>query len=157
MEGILLKDMSRKEFGEYFQDKLNRYTEVLSENLHEEGDDPSSRAFKQLKGLLPKGIETPNHHLFNIQSGEKIIGFVWLKIEEEKKSAFLYEIYIFEEYRDKGFGTETMKGIEDILIQKEIHYFKLHVFGSNTGARRLYEELGFEIAGINMLKPLSRK
>lgn len=36
-------------------------------------------------------------------------------------------------------------------------YFKLHVFGSNTGARKLYEELGFEVAGINMLKTLEEK
>ena len=77
-----------------------------------------------------------------------------MKIEEEKKSAFLYEIYIFEEYMGKGFGTETMKYIEDFLHQEEIYYFKLHVFRSNTDARKLYEELGFEIARINMLKPL---
>lgn len=50
-----------------------------------------------------------------------------------------------------------MKRLEDFLVQKEINYFKLHVFGSNTGARKLYEELGFEIAGINMLKPLTKK
>lgn len=157
MEGILLRKMSKDEFDNYFQNKIERYSDVLSENIHEQGDEPSTKAIKQLKGLLPSGIETPNHHLFHIQRGEKVIGFVWIKIEEEKKSAFLYEIYIFEEYRGKGFGTETMKRLEGFLIQKEIYYFKLHVFGSNTGARKLYEELGFEVAGINMLKPLSKK
>lgn len=157
MDNILFKGMSEEDFENYFQNKIKRYSDVLSENIHEHGDEPSSRALKQLRSLLPNGIETPNHHLFNIQSGGKVIGFVWLKIEEEKKSAFLYEIYIFEEYRGKGFGTVTMKRLEDFLVQKEINYFKLHVFGSNTGARKLYEELGFEIAGINMLKPLTKK
>jgi len=157
MDEILLRNMSKDEFEGYFQNKIERYSVVLSENIHELGDEPSIRAVKQLKGLLPNGIETPNHHLFNVQRGEKVIGFVWLKIEEEKKSAFLYEIYIFEEYRGKGYGTKTMNLIEVMLVQKEIVYFKLHVFGSNTGARKLYEELGFEVAGINMLKPLSKK
>jgi len=58
------------------------------------------------------------------------------------------------------FGIVNEPRIDDRkedLIKKEIYYFKLHVFGSNTGARKLYEELGFEIAGINMLKPLSKK
>lgn len=157
MDEILLRRMSKDEFESYFQNKIERYSDVLSVNIHEQGDDPSTKALKQLKGLLPNGIKTPNHHLFNIQRGDKVIGFVWLKMEEEKKSAFLYEIYIFENFRGKGFGTETMNCIENFLIQKEIYYFKLHVFGSNTGARKLYEELGFEIAGINMLKPLSKK
>ena len=149
--------MSGEEFEHYIQNKRKRYADVLFENIHEQGEDPASKALKQLNALLPNGIETPNHHLFNIQREEIVIGYVWLKIEEEKKSAFLYEIYILEEYRGKGFGTETMKHLEELLVQKEIEYFKLHVFGSNTGARKLYEELGFEIAGINMLKPLANK
>lgn len=157
MDSVLLKEMSKEDFDPYFQNKIKRYAGVLSENIIEQGEDPSSKALKQLNGLLPNGIETPNHHLFNIQRGENLIGFVWLKIEEEKKSAFLYEIYILEEYRGKGYGTETMKRLEEILVHREIEYFKLHVFGSNTGARKLYEELGFEIAGINMLKPLANK
>lgn len=152
---IMLKEMSEKEFTTYFEDKVERYSEVLSENVNEVSNEESfSKARKQLNNLLPKGIETSNHHLFNIYGDQQLIGFIWLKIEEEKKSAFLYEIYIFEKYRGKGFGRETMKYVEDFLLQKEIYYFKLHVFGSNTGARKLYEELGFEIAGINMLKPL---
>ena len=48
-----------------------------------------------------------------------------------------------------------MKNVEEWLEQKGIYYFKLHVFGSNEGARKLYEELGFEIAGINMLKNIN--
>ena len=85
---------------------------------------------------------------------DQTIGFVWLKVEVEKKSAFLYEIFILEEYRAKGFGTTVIHIIEDWLKEKEINYFKLHVFGSNEGAYKLYERLGFGIAGINMLKSI---
>ncbi|MGY4795380.1 hypothetical protein ACVNNN_10270 [Lysinibacillus fusiformis] len=88
MDEILLRRMSKDEFESYFQNKIERYSDVLSENIHEQGDDPSTKALKQLKGLLPNGIKTPNHHLFNIQRGDKVIGFVWLKMEEEKKKCF---------------------------------------------------------------------
>ena len=108
-----------------------------------------------MNNLLPKGIETSNHHLFNIYEDDWLIGYVWLKVEKEKKSAFLYEIFIFEDYRGKGFGTKVMKNIEEWLEQEGIYYFKHHVFGRNEGARKLYEELGFEIAGINMLKTIN--
>lgn len=153
---ILLKKMSEKEFTIYFEDKVERYGKVQSENVHEvSSEDPLSKARKQLNNLLTKGIETSNHHLFNIYKDDWLIGFVWIKVEKEKKSAFLYEIFIFEEYRGKGLGTKVMKNVEEWLEQEGIYYFKLHVFGRNEGARKLYEELGFEIAGINMLKTIN--
>lgn len=152
---IVLKKMSDIEFTIYFEDKVERYGDVLSENVHEvSSEEPFSKARKQLKALLPKGIESPNHHLFNLYVDAQLIGSVWIKVENEKKSAFLYEIYIFEKYRGKGYGTTVMKEVEVWLEQEGIYYFKLHVFGRNEGARKLYEELGFEIAGINMLKTI---
>lgn len=152
MRNISLKKMTDEEFRLYFENKIERYSDVLSQNVHEEGEEPSYKALRQLKNLLPQGNETPNHYLFNIYKDDHKIGFVWLKVEIEKKSAFLYEIYIFEEHRAKGFGTEVMNHIEEWLKQKEVQYFKLNVFGNNAGARRLYEALGFGIAGVNMLK-----
>jgi ribosomal protein S18 acetylase RimI-like enzyme len=157
MENVKLRKMSEKDFDIYFQDKVERYADVLSQNIHELGEETSKKAIKQLNNLLPNGLLTPNHHLFNIYTGEQIAGYVWIKIEVEKKSAFLYEIYIFKELRGRGLGTKIMDLIEGIIRQKGVRYFKLHVFGSNTGARKLYEELGFEIAGINMLKELEEK
>jgi len=153
---IVLKKMSDEEFTIYFENKVERYSVVLSENVHEvSGEEPFSKARNQLNNLLPKGLETTNHYLFNIYEADQLIGFVWIRVEKEKKSAFLYEIFIFEKCRGKGFGTRVMKNVEEWLEQKGIYYFKLHVFGSNEGARKLYEELGFEIAGINMLKNIN--
>mgnify|MGYP003368361917 CR=1 FL=1 len=52
MEEIVLRKMSKDEFENYFQNKIERYSNVLSENIHEQGDEPSTKALKQLKGLL---------------------------------------------------------------------------------------------------------
>lgn len=152
----LLRKMSKEEFVTYFENKVARYAVVLSENSYEYGnEDFYFKARTQLNNLLPKGVETPNHHLFNLNLENQVIGYVWIKVEKEKKSAFLYEIYIFEKYRGKGLGTEVMTSVEAWLEQEDIHFLKLHVFGSNTRARKLYEELGFEIAGINMVKTIN--
>ena len=152
---ISLRKMIDEEFRLYFDNKIERYSLVLSQNVHEKGEESFVMASKQLNRLLPQGNGTPNHYLFNIYKDDYKIGYVWIKVEKEKKSAFLYEIYIFEEYRTKGFGTKVMNNVEKWLKDKDVHYFKLHVYGSNTGARRLYEELGFEIAGISMLKSIN--
>lgn len=81
-------------------------------------------------------------------------GYLWIKINVEKKSAFLYEIYIFDQFRSKGVDTLVMNDIQEYLSCKEIQYFKLHVFGTNVKAIKLYETLGFEVAGINMYKKI---
>ena len=86
---ILLKKMSEKEFIIYFEDKIERYSKVQSDNVHEvSSEDPLSKARKQLNNLLPKGIETFNHHLFNIYEDDRLIGFIWINVENENKSAF---------------------------------------------------------------------
>ncbi len=152
----VLRKMSKEEFETYFENKIERYADVLSENSYEDGnEDFYLKARTQLNNLLPKGVETPNHHLFNLTLENQVIGYVWIKLEKGKKSAFLYEIFLFEDYRGKGHGTEVMASVEAWLEQEEIQFLKLHVFGSNTRARKLYEELGFEIAGINMVKTIN--
>ncbi|MBK3494241.1 GNAT family N-acetyltransferase [Viridibacillus sp. YIM B01967] len=149
-----LKRMSEEDFILYIQDKEVRFAEVLAENVHEYSENPKIRAQKQLSNILPQGYHTINHEFYMIEKEKNIIGYVWLKIEEQKKSAFLYEIYIFDSQRSKGIGKTVMKEIEDYIAEKGICYFKLHVFGTNTGAIKLYDELGFEVAGLNMLKKI---
>ncbi|WP_391207301.1 GNAT family N-acetyltransferase [Psychrobacillus sp. L4] len=73
---------------------------------------------------------------------------------KKNKSAFLYEIFLFDEFRSKGIGKEVLREIEEYLKSKEIIYFKLHVFGTNEKAIKLYKTIGFEVAGINMYKQL---
>ncbi|MEA3319527.1 MAG: GNAT family N-acetyltransferase [Bacillota bacterium] len=80
------------------------------------------------------------------------IGYLWIKKDKEKNSAFLYEIYIFNEFKNMGYGAITMEKIEEWLRQQELLFLKLPVFGNNKEARRLYERFGFEIAGVNMFK-----
>ncbi len=138
---IVLKRMSEGDFKNYFENKIERYSNVLSENVHEvSSEEPLLQSRKLLNNLLPEGLKTSNHYLFNISEDDKLIGFVWIKVDKEKKSAFLYEIIIFEKYRGKGYGTWVMKNIEDWLAREGVLYFKLHVFGSNEGARKLYED-----------------
>ncbi len=45
-----------------------------------------------------------------------------------------------------------MKEIEIIAKKLGMNKIGLHVFGHNKVARRLYEQLGYEITNINMVK-----
>jgi ribosomal protein S18 acetylase RimI-like enzyme len=146
--------MNEDEFNVYLADKQKRYAETLEENTFEVTEPASLQAKKQLMSFLPNGFKTEQHEFFLIMNNGLLNGYVWLKIDQTKKSAFLYEIYLFEEFRSQGIGKEVLYEIEQYLKCKEIIYFKLHVFGTNEKAIKLYETIGFEVAGINMFKLL---
>src|SRR5690606_23500359 len=97
-----------------------------------------------------------NHEFYNIIESEKVVGYVWIKIVEESKSAFLYEIYLKEEFRFKRIGKKVMTEIESLLAVRKIAFLKLHVFGNNEHAINLYNNLGFQVAGINMYKEIGK-
>ncbi|MCA1054088.1 GNAT family N-acetyltransferase [Rossellomorea aquimaris] len=147
-----LVNMTETEFEHYFQDKVARYAAVLAQNALEDSLDFNQKAKEQLHNLLPDGIHTPNHHLLFINHDDHHVGYIWLKEQQDTKSAFLYEIYLFEEFRNKGIGSVAMNSVEEWMKEQELLFLKLHVFGSNTGALKLYEKIGFEVAGINMMK-----
>src|SRR5690606_10454548 len=108
--------MNKDEFDTYVKDKTERYAYTLEENTFEIINETSFiRAEKAINGYLPNGFNTENHEFYNIIESEKVVGYVWIKIVEESKSAFLYEIYLKEEVRFKGIGKKVMTEIESLL------------------------------------------
>ncbi|WP_299515240.1 N-acetyltransferase [uncultured Rummeliibacillus sp.] len=150
----LLVKMNEAEFEKYIADKEKRYAETLASHTYEITESADIRAKKSMQQYLPNGFHTNQHEFYKIVYHNDDCGYVWIKIDDGKKSAFLYEIFIFDQYRSKGIGTMVMNEIQEYLTSKEIQYFKLHVFGTNVKAIKLYETLGFEVAGINMYKEI---
>lgn len=151
----LLVPMNEDEYNTYIKDKTQRYALTLEENTFEVINESAFlRAEKAISGYLSNGFNTKNHEFYNVIENRKVVGYVWLKVVEENKSAFLYEIYLKEDFRSKGIGKKVMNELESLLSNREIAFFKLHVFGSNEHAINLYNNLGFHVAGINMYKEL---
>ncbi len=117
------------------------------------------RATEETHQLLPNGLQTKNHYFFLAHDDELgSVGIVWYAImDEEGKSAFLYDIEIQEQYRSRGFGTQTLQALEEAVRPLGVRRIKLHVFGHNEGAFRLYRRLGFVPTNISMIKVLATK
>lgn len=77
-----------------------------------------------------------NYKIINMENKE--IGC--LLIENKDDGILLDEIYIEEEYRNKGIGTDIVK---NILLNNNIVY--LWVYKLNTKAIDLYKRMGFVI------------
>lgn len=69
-------------------------------------------------------------------------------------SAFVYDVEVDAAARGKGYGRGLMLAAEPYARDRGAGVLKLHVFGSNTVARGLYESLGYETTNVSMAKPL---
>lgn len=152
---LLLHRLGEEEFDDYYNHKVHRYAKALQENMLVTEKEALEKAKIHMNRFLPQSFHTPDHFIFNLIKEENKIGFIWLYVLKEKNSAYLYDIFIQEQYRGNGLGKDAIKVVENWLNQFNIVHFDLHVFGNNKNALRLYEKLGFEVTSIYMRKKLT--
>lgn len=148
-----MNDYDYKQFLEVSIDSYAAEKASAGNWKEEEAYEKSKQEFER---LLPKGRHTEDHFLYTIVNAaiEEKVGILWVKEDNEAKEAFIYEFAVNEDKQGRGFGTEAIKALEVLLMEKDIEGLSLHVFGHNTKAIRLYERLGFKTTNINMKKSL---
>lgn len=111
----------------YKKDTIFAYAQNLTK---EETDKINNYIDKTIKK------EIVNYQLIIIEN--KIVGC--LLVEKEKDKVLLNEIFLEENYRHKGIGTNIIKN-----IIKEYDTLFLWVYKENINAISLYKKLGFKI------------
>ncbi len=129
---------------EYAQDKVRAGNWTEAESLE--------RSRKEFEELLPQGLNTKDNFLYTLHDEKQAVGMIWIKVD--MPSAFIYEVYVEEKFRGKGYGKNIMLLVEEKAREMGLKTLKLHVFGSNHVARKLYETVGYETTNINMSKTL---
>ena len=102
--------------------------------------------------LLPDGSATPGHHFWYAYDGDRQVGHLWIKVTHD--TAFVYNVAVEPDLRRRGYGRAIMLAAERWCHDNALTSIGLHVFAHNTGARALYEKLGFAETGRNMAKDL---
>ncbi|HVP58644.1 MAG TPA: GNAT family N-acetyltransferase, partial [bacterium] len=136
------------------------YANDLARNHHLPIDQARSDAARAIDGMLTKGLATPTHELSNIilraDAAEQRIGYLWIQVEDTKKTCFIAEIYLHPEFRGRGLGRKVLEDLEVRLRQRGIERIGLHVFADNRAASALYTKMGYQITGLHMVKMLTR-
>ncbi len=145
--------MTEAIFSKYYQAAIASYAKenIDAGRWKEEGAIERSR--EDHNRLLPEGIKTKNNHLFEIKENNhgQIVGHIWIAIDEQlnQKSAFIYDIEIYEAFRRKGFAKSVLRNVEDFVMKSDIYSIGLHVFNHNEAAIALYTELGYNTVNYN--------
>jgi ribosomal protein S18 acetylase RimI-like enzyme len=98
-----------------------------------------------------KELENPKSHMLVAKEGDSIFAMVAAYQEDNVKMqhmAYIWGVYVRKEYRGQGIGKKLMeKALEELVKNKEIEKVDLNVNTSQLSAVRLYEKLGFVVAG----------
>ena len=82
---------------------------------------------------------------FEINLFSKQIGFIIIVPGKTKKVVWITDFYIVKNFRNKGYGTEIIKKLKNLLKSKGFEKITLTVFNKNINAVKLYEKNGFNI------------
>ena len=108
--------------------------------------------------LLPQGLHTPGQFFVRLQaddSGADVGALWWSEADKAgRREAYVFSIEIDEHARRRGYARAAFRELERVAREHGVQQLSLHVFGHNEGARRLYDELGFEPTSLTLRKIL---
>jgi len=143
---LRLQAMPHTDFEEFRDLSVINYARALSRNLRINYREASQLAVEELKTILPRGFFSDDHYFYNLVTGEETqeVGKLWFYINRKLKSAFLYDLMIFEAFQRRGYGKRALQEMEKELKAKGITVIRLNVFNDNRIARHLYLERGYD-------------
>lgn len=151
---LTLTAMTTEAFQQYLQEAIIDYAADKVNNGTWQENNAHELALQSYNQLLPDGIKTPNHYLYSIYLADKLIGDTWIFFNTLEKIVFIYDIHLFEEYQNQGYGTLVMAIIEEYAEKLGAMKLSLHVFGYNQRALHVYQKVGYHITDYNLSKEL---
>ena len=158
MGRLRLRPMSPDEFGPWRNFATEEYAAETQRNMLISAEAAREKADGDFLRSLPDGLSTPGHWVNvaeDADSGERI-GILWHGpgFRGDPGTAWLFDIWIEEEFRGKGLGRELMLLLEDEVRSLGKNRIELNVFGENERARSLYGSLGYSEMSRQLFKEL---
>ena len=102
-------------------------------------------ALKAFENLLPLGLATVGHELFEVMDADAdgAVGILWYAQRERagEPIAYVYEVEILPDYRRRGFAQAAFLALEARVRAQGMRGISLLVFGHIRGARALTRDL----------------
>lgn len=152
-----LRPMNSDEYPIWYAHCVQEFAHEKSQALGIPIDQAQLLSEKSFSSGLPDGLETPDNYLFTVVAeNDDSVGVAWIKISTEwgNTSAFIYDIEIHPAFRSLGFGTTTMKLLEQEAKKHGATKIALHVFGFNETAIALYKKTNYQITDLTMAKEI---
>jgi len=154
---IKLREMRASEYPAYCDYFIADYSQEIVENYGHSIAVATDLAKQDLLRHFPDGLEGTAHSLLCIEQevSLQVVGYLWHCVNISDRSTFIYDFYIDESCRGKGYGKVAIKQLEALVLPEHIKQIKLRVAYQNQRALKLYQDVGFSITGYNMSKNIA--
>ncbi|MEI5988557.1 GNAT family N-acetyltransferase [Enterococcus crotali] len=155
---IRLEKMSKTDYKNYLSFAIKDYAQdkITAGTWNEK--EAIQLATESFNELLPEGTDTKNDFLYSIKedSFDKNVGYLWVHLNKTPYDSklFIYDFIVFEEFRNVGYGKQTIACLAEKAKEMNVSQIDLHVFAHNKGAIHLYEQTGFIATDISMTRQI---
>ncbi len=141
-----IKKLTKNSFNFLLNFSIKEYTNDLF-NYGEAKDLKRAEALanKEVRKLVPKGLETKNQFMHRVKDDGQTVGWLWYQVIDEGKTGFLLYVFIEPKFRGKGLGKELLKLFEEEVEKRGVSELVLYVFIGNKIAVDLYQKNGWFI------------
>jgi ribosomal protein S18 acetylase RimI-like enzyme len=143
--------MTSAEYERWRRSAVTDYAQAWVDSGILSADEARERAASQFAELLPEGLDSPRQELFTAFHGDDDVGMLWVHFDDSaERRAFIYDIEVWESLRRRGYGRAIIEALVALARERDAGSIGLNVFGSNPGAKALYERMGFEVTATQM-------
>lgn len=102
---------------------------------------------------LQDELLNPNLEVYGVEVGQRLVGWISLvyipKIGKYAGFGHIYvdELWVHKDYRRNGFAEALMLKADEFAVKVQATGVRLYVGSENSGARTLYEKMGYKAAG----------
>ena len=158
MTQVRLRPMTAEEYRDWLPWAIEDYAREDVEHKAVDPDRARSNMAAFLKSVIPRGPRTEGHRLSIVEDAEtgERVGYTWWADREldAGPAAWIYDVYIDEPHRGRGFGRGLMEAVEAQAREAGLTRMELHVWVDNDPATSLYRSLGFTPTGMEMFKTM---
>jgi len=113
------------------------------------------RASKSRVENFPHDQPLDTHLVYDVWSDDTVVGHLWLgPFPAGSTEWWVFDIEIAELHRRHGYARSALELGQAAAKQRGATAIGLNVFGYNTGAKELYDSLGYTVTATQMKKPL---
>ncbi len=154
---VTARPLRTDEYAAWYRHVTDGYAHDIAVNGGTDAETARRKADRDMRSLLPAGLETPGHDMLVLEAGGERVGILWVGAREidGRTVLFIWDVEIDEAHRGRGFGRAAMLLAEEAARARGLDRIELNVFGGNAVARGLYRSLGYAERAISMGKDLS--
>ena len=133
------------------------FTVYLEERIAsgEAPDVAEARVKRSYSENFPNNRPLAAHRVFDVLADDEVVGLLWIGPQIEGSDTWwIFDIEIDEPFRRRGYAREALELGHQEAKALGATAIGLNVFGFNTGARELYEKLGYAVTATQMKRPL---